>query len=323
MVNPMLTSILLQGIPDSNISTRDIDNWHVKEAQILASPHAKQIDATATPLQYAIALISDDTFAKSTVTPRPSGDDKKLTTPLELLCNTMWRFLQERGYINSNHTLAARGRMLQAAFEHASTSGRLGQGNPANEMEEAIFIAFELLTMELLNPKLLFPRPPYTGEPHRGSEKDKANVRLISRVACLGSFQHQAIGYTGPLSRHLLAYHQVASAVRGSLRDLAEVHGAHMFLSGSAVRKRHRDDFTDLGSRLPFSKEPDVGLAIVLKSYLDEMSNDPSRRQDIKKWFGFALDIDGDLQKAFDLWAAVSSTLTRCQSIPLVLTVNR
>ena len=197
--------------------------------------------------------------------------------------------------------------MLQAAFEHASTSGRLGTGNPANEMEEAIFTSFELLTMDLLSPKLLFPRPPYSGEPHRGSEKDKANVRLITRVACLGSFQHQAIGYTGPLSRHLLAYHQVVSAVRGSLRDLAEVHGAHMFLSGSAVRIRDRADFTDLGARLPFVKEPDVGLAIVLKSYLDEMSNDQTRRADIKKWFGFAIDIDGDLQKAFDLWGAVSS----------------
>lgn len=141
----------------------------------------------------------------------------------------------------------------------------------------------------------------------RGSEADKANVLLISRIACLGTFRHGAIGYTGPLSRHLLAFHQVAAAVRNSLRDLTEIHGVNMMLGGSVVRQRDSSDYLDLGAKLPFGREPDLGLALVVKSHLDELSQEESRRANIAQWFNHAIDINADLAKAWKLWDAINA----------------
>ena len=70
---------------------------------------------------------------------------------------------------------------------------------------------------------------------------------LVSRVASLGKLRHQPVGYTGPLSRHLLAYQSMTSAVHASLRDLVEMSLATMFLDGMADRER--DDWMDLTLR--------------------------------------------------------------------------
>ena len=73
---------------------------------------------------------------------------------------------------------------------------------------------------------------------------DRRNAMLVSRVACLGRLRHQARGYSGPLSRHMLAYHSIISAVQASLRDMLEVALASMFLEGEV--DRNRKDFMDL-----------------------------------------------------------------------------
>lgn len=70
---------------------------------------------------------------------------------------------------------------------------------------------------------------------------------LVSRVACIGNLRHQPRGYSGPLSRHLLAYHSIISAIHASLRDLVEMSIAAMFLAGDA--DRDREDWMDLSLR--------------------------------------------------------------------------
>lgn len=123
------------------------------------------------------------------------------------------------------------------------------------------------------------------GAPQRGSAEDKSRALLVIRVACLGAFHHDAIGYTGPLSRHLLAYHQMAAAVRGALRDLAEMHACNMLLSGAVDRGLSKREYGDLGVSLPFLNEPDIGLALVVKSHLDELSRPLAERTDVAMWF--------------------------------------
>lgn len=76
---------------------------------------------------------------------------------------------------------------------------------------------------------------------------DKRNCMLISRIACLGKIQHQKKPYSGPLSRHLLAYQSIISRVRNTLRDLVEMILAAMFLEGSV--QRERTDWIDLSIR--------------------------------------------------------------------------
>ncbi|EME86477.1 uncharacterized protein MYCFIDRAFT_115349, partial [Pseudocercospora fijiensis CIRAD86] len=285
--------------------TRDAESWHVKDSLIAQATVGKDIDNEATPLEWAITMLSDDIWAKKTVTRRKDNEPNVLRTRKEMLSNTLWRFLQDRGYINSDHTLSAWGKALKAAFEKGKSDQWLGQTDPPQEAEEAIFVAFELLRLDVLSTKNLFPSPQYSGAPMRGTDQDKANTLLVSRIASLGSFSHARIGYTGPLSRHLLAYHQVTAAVRNTLRDLAETHAANMMLCASVFRVRSADDYTAVGAALPFLKEPDLGLALVVKSHLDELSNIPERRSDIRKWFNHALDIDGDLKRAWKMWDAV------------------
>ena len=67
---------------------------------------------------------------------------------------------------------------------------------------------------------------------------DKRNCMLVSRVACLGRLIHQPRGYSGPLSRHLLAYHSMVSAVQASMRDMLEMCLVTMFLEGGVNRER-------------------------------------------------------------------------------------
>lgn len=299
------------GLPDTPFPevTKDAESWHVKDSLLNQASHVKNIQLNTSPIQYAITMLSNEATAKKTVTRRKNGEHSLLSTPSELLSNILWRFLQDRGYINSDHTLSAWGKALMAAFERAISDGFLGATTPPGEAEEAIFVAFELLRLDALNAKPTFPQPPYTGAPMRGTDGDKAHVNLISRVACLGTFKHHAIGYTGPLSRHLLAFHQVAAAVRSALRDLTEVHACNMLLSASADRE-DEPKYRSVAGRMPFGKEPDLGLGLVVKSYLDEQSQESSRRANIKNWFNHAEDIDGDLAKAWKMWAAVGSDPT-------------
>lgn len=59
---------------------------------------------------------------------------------------------------------------------------------------------------------------------------------LVSRVAGLGILHHRPIGFTGPLSQHLLGYNSIINVVRQTLRELVEVACTHMFLTGCANR---------------------------------------------------------------------------------------
>jgi hypothetical protein len=59
---------------------------------------------------------------------------------------------------------------------------------------------------------------------------------LVSRVAGLGELKHKPIGFTGPLSQHLLGYNSIINVVRQTLRDLTEVASTHMFLTSCCDR---------------------------------------------------------------------------------------
>lgn len=244
----------------------------------------------------------NDNAAKTVSESNPSP----LKSSTEFLSNSLWRFLQGRGYLDDSHRLTSWGKAYNAAIEHAKSTGYFDLSSSAAEAEEAIFVALELVRLDLLNGSQMFTSPLYTGAPLRGSESDKLNTNLISRVACLATFQHKELGFTGPLSRHLLAYHQVIGNVRDSLRDLLEVYAVDMLLSSAFSRDITPKQWSEYGAQLPLLKEPDLGLALVVKSYLDELSNDASRRADITRWFPQALDLQADLKMAWKLWAAVS-----------------
>ena len=81
-----------------------------------------------------------------------------LSTQEDILSNVVWRFLQLRGYVDEKHNLTAWGKCLDQA---------LSSVDPNDHLEDAIFIAIEMLRMDLLNTKNWFSH--VSGGPMRGS----------------------------------------------------------------------------------------------------------------------------------------------------------
>lgn len=274
-----------------------ISNWNVKAS--LIQEKVKSLEGADT-LGFAVQALKDAEFAEKTVTKRDPS--KLLSASDEILYNSVWRFLQLREFVDSSHKLTGWGEALSASISAL-------KGRP--ELEEAVFLAIELARLNLLNANTMFPS--YGGQPLRGSETDKRNTLLVSRVACLGKLRHRAIGFTGPLSRHLLGYHSIISAVSSSLRDLAEVSLTTLLLNGDA--ERDRSDYTDLGIKLPFLLPNDCALGIAVKSYLDELHVQPeptnqearvnTKLRAARDWFPESVDLAGDLDTAWKLWEAV------------------
>lgn len=74
------------------------------------------------------------------------------------MTNVLWRFLQLRGYVDAKHNLTVWGKVLQQA---------LSDVDPSDNLEEAIFIAIEMLRFDLLNTQNWFSS--VSGGPMRGS----------------------------------------------------------------------------------------------------------------------------------------------------------
>ncbi|KAI4093249.1 MAG: hypothetical protein L6R37_007414 [Teloschistes peruensis] len=211
-------------------------SWHLKEEDMLERRQALKEEApnlALGSLSFAVRSLRDSKFAARTVT-RSSKDGRRLLKTREEICaNAVWRFLQLRGYIDVHHQLTSWGRILDGILPIL--------GSDAGQ-EKAAFLALELLRAGVLNADTMFNR--YSGAPVHGNEIDRRNCMLVSRVACLGRLIHPARGYSGPLSRHLLAYHSVISAMQAALRDLVEMSAVTMFLEGYVDRER--DDWMDI-----------------------------------------------------------------------------
>lgn len=197
-----------------------VSGWNVRLEQITAK--ATKLERDVSSLAFAVGSLQDGDFAKNSVTPKVPGADP-LNSSEEVQSNTLWRFLQLRGYVQPDHQLSTLGQCLQTAFARHNQ----------RDLEEPTFLAFEMLRLKLLNSNNMFP---YNGSPQRGSETDRRNTLLVSRVACFAGLRHKNIGFTGPLSRHLLAYNSMVSAVRASLRNLMEMSLVGLLASAQVDR---------------------------------------------------------------------------------------
>ncbi|KAI9734469.1 MAG: hypothetical protein M1818_006858 [Claussenomyces sp. TS43310] len=258
-----------------------VRSWSVRETEY--KDREAVTNAKPTSLASAILMLEDETFATSTISTGPKIE--KLESTPEIIANVLWRFLHLRGYVGDDHKLTRWGLAFAAAIKE------LG---PAQHLDEAAFLAIELLRYNQLNAQ--HRHEEWIGGPQRGSEADKTSCLLIARSACLVKLRHKAIGYTGPLSKNLLAHHSIISAVRQSDRDLIEAILASLFLHAEAQRlttpRREPDEFTKLGLSLPFNTDVDVGLGIAVKTYLDDHSSptfSPAEKETEKKAYAESL----------------------------------
>ncbi|KAJ5932368.1 hypothetical protein N7516_006857 [Penicillium verrucosum] len=286
-------SINLKGIP----SVKDtIHPWKIHGDQFPES--IKKLQAPCGSFKFAVQSLTDSDFVSKSFA---NKETPVLSSQEDILSNVTWRFLQLRGYVDDKHRLTPWGQCLVQAFSAI---------DPADNLEESIFIAIEMIRLGLLNTKNWFSN--VSGGPMRGSEDDKTFNMLVSRVACVAKLQHKSIGYSGPLSRQLLCYRSLISEVRSALRNLIEVVLTGLLLSGDA--DRDRNDWTEMAIKLPFIDDNDCGLGIAVRTYLDDLPlqanpTSPEARADVKakgkEWFQHSESFIGNLDLAFKLWDAV------------------
>lgn len=287
------------------ISMRDLVNpkpiaesWKVS-ADVFG-PQWSKVPPSAL-IGFAIKSLTDTDFAKRTVAGKSTVPF--LETHDELLLNAIWRMLHLRGYTEGDHTLTPWGDTLLTMLNAI----------PGPEYEEAAILAVELARLGYLSSDNFFPT--YSGITPPVQDQILRHMFLVSRVACLGKFQHKQIGFTGPLSRQLLGYHSMIAAVRNSMRDLVEVCLTTLLLNGDA--DRDRPDWYELGLDLPFLLDNDCGLGLLVNNYLfelyKELKGDPTSeetrlkaKEAQQRTFAQAVDPEGDLRRAFALWDAVS-----------------
>ncbi|KAJ5558555.1 XPG N-terminal, partial [Penicillium sp. DV-2018c] len=286
-------SVELKNIPSVK---ETIMRWRLHGENLPES--VKKIQAPRGSFKFAALSLNDPEFASKSFATK---ETPALSSQADIWSNVMWRFLQLRGYADDKHQLTSWGQCLVQALSAVDT---------ADNLEESIFIAIEMIRLGLLNTKQWFSH--VSGGPMRGSENDKSFNMLISRLACVGKLQHKSIGYSGPLSRQLLCYRSLISEVRSTLRNLIEVVLASMLLSSDA--DRDRNDWTEMAIKLPFIDDNDCGLGIAVRTYLDDLPlqanpTSPEARSEVKakgkEWFQHSESFTGNLDLAFKLWDAV------------------
>ncbi|EZF76031.1 hypothetical protein H105_02563 [Trichophyton soudanense CBS 452.61] len=297
-------SIHLKDLP----SVKDtISSWRLGSKQLPES--VQKFQENYPLLTSCLSALNDQGFVSKSSSPK---DAAPLTTKQEIISNVTWRFLQLRGYVDSKHQLTTWGKALETA---------LSSLKPSDNLEEPTFLAVELVRLGILSSKDWFPN--ISGGPMRGSDEEQRNNLLISRVACFGKIQHKPIGYSGPLSRQLLSFRSLVSTVRSALRDLIEVVLASLLLSGDA--NRDRDDWTDLSLSLPFIDDNDCGLAIAVRTYLDDLPQEPEPtteaiREEVrakgKEWFQHSHSFSENLDMSFQLWDAVFKAIQAANKEP-------
>ena len=229
---------IMLGVNDAGNVQGGVNEWHVRKEHINKNDALKAQPSLLTALE---SLSSSD-FAQATKRSREKSSYEPLNDTLEVRCNVIWRYLQFRGYLSPSHALAAPGLALRKAYQLAAA-----RGISSTAYEEPLLLGVELLRLGLLTRENMFPNPPYLGQPTKGSEADQRNTLLISRVACLGQLAHKPIGYTGPLSRHLLAYKSIVSALRQAQRDLLDMSLCTLFLDGAVDRQMGPQKIRDCG----------------------------------------------------------------------------
>ncbi|KAK2767003.1 hypothetical protein FQN54_006320 [Arachnomyces sp. PD_36] len=283
-----------------------ISTWRVTTADLPAG--VLGLEARPGTFSFAVDAYKDREFISNSVAPR---NPRLLQSRDEILQNVYWKFLQLRGYIDKQHQLTIWGQALQRTLSYL---------DPFEKLEETGFLAIELLRLGILNSTDWFSN--ISGGPMRGSDKDQTFNLMVSRVACIGKLRHKDIGYSGPLSRQLLSYRSLISVVRSTLRELMEVILVGMFLGGEAARgmpmpageHKDRNDYHMLASSLPFIDDNDCGLGIAVRTYLDDLPQNPDptspsvraeAKEKGKEWFQHSESFGDNLGMAFRIWDAV------------------
>ncbi|BFZ59465.1 hypothetical protein YB2330_000475 [Saitoella coloradoensis] len=265
--------------------------WNVRDDVLDAELKAQ--NNSKVDLRFAVQTLAKGDSAKKTKVLKDAANPLQSTN--EVVANTLWRTMQLRQLVSNSHELTKWGRALAIAVEATSVD---------DDLSEALYLAFELLKLNVLK------REPFTsatgGGPSKGSDDEKNHIRLISRVASLLQLRHREVPWSGPVSQSLMAFNSFVKTFSRCGRNLMEMVALSLALNGNWKR----DDamkFGEVSARLPLGKEVNAGLGVVVQAYLDETTSAEvsGAKETLTKLFPGAVDVFGDVQRAFKLWDAV------------------
>ncbi|CAK7204049.1 hypothetical protein SEUCBS139899_006800 [Sporothrix eucalyptigena] len=265
-------SLKLKHRGEDNNAVERVSAWNVTTESIEKHfPKSSGDDKTASPsagsIAYELAALGNKEFVASILkAPKIKGIESADT----IVSLTLWKLLTMRGYVDSKTLEPTKwGVALGKTFAALEPVFRK-HPEVATTLHAAALLAFDLIRLDLLNSKNQHAE--LQGLPVNGPTEDRDTVVLISRTATLLHLRQDTSGYTGPLSKSLLAFHTLTTTVADANRAIIESILALTFMSNQA--QRERTDYWDIGHRLPYTEFPDAALGIAVKTFLDESFED-------------------------------------------------
>ncbi|WVQ75844.1 hypothetical protein IAR50_005477 [Cryptococcus sp. DSM 104548] len=214
-------------------------------------------NSSTIDLKLCLSALATEELVNKTF--KPKGD-RTLDKKDEVVANSVWRFLEVRGFVQQNHTHSSIGKALHAAYDISKINDRF---------QEPLYLILELLRSGAVHgEKWGGPgAAPLPGGPSFGENDEQNTVRLVMRCISVLPLTNRPQQWVGPLSQELLAFNSFVKALSKSLRQLFEAVSCHLLLSGDG--RRNRDDFNDIMISLPFQTDVNTGFGILAKSYLD------------------------------------------------------
>ena len=238
--------------PTQHLISR-MSQWHVPAAML--DEELRRQNSSTIDLPLCLHTTADPARAKHTVGLTAVRLEKKD----ELVANSLWRFLELRGFLTAEHTHTAYGRALFAAFQHVRVNDRL---------QEPLFMALELIRARVLHANA-YSNTEYSGGPSFGSADERKCMLLVMRTLSLLPMSFKAQAWDAPLSREMLVFNSFSRSLSRSLRSLVEMVMVSLLLHTES--RQQRDDYVDLSFSLPFQSDTNTGMGILIKCYMDAL----------------------------------------------------
>ncbi|WFC99749.1 hypothetical protein MYAM1_002494 [Malassezia yamatoensis] len=305
---PQIEYPVMHESPATQQLLQKIESWYVPSTVLDAE--LKRQNSATIDLMLCLNTTADATRAQRTIGPRDASAG--LSKKDELVANSLWRFLELRGFLNGEHTHSALGRALHIALHDVKINDRV---------QESLFFAMELLHAGILHGKL-YSEKEYSGGPSLGTQEEMQHMRLVMRVMSLVCMAFKPKPWDAPLSRELLVFNSFVKTLSRSLRSLVEMVLFSMLLRSE--NRVPREDYLDLSLSLMFQSDVNTGLGIVVKCYLDALYTlnggtiqaqdaDSSSVQETKdsviemldETFDNVRNVRLELQRGFRFWSAL------------------
>lgn len=208
----------------------------------------------------------------------------------ELIDNAILRDLQTIGLLNSDHHLTPWGKVIAKALDSLETDAKSKEF--ANPLSESLLLALLLVRDGFLTASPLEPGYPVGSNEVKVPDAIASHILLLGRLASYVSLSHKPTGFSGPLSRTILAFGSIIARQYSAYRQLIEATVVSLLATGESERislkltnkellegaNSHEitDVWDDIAPLLPFAQAPNCGTGVAMKMYLERAATSDS-----------------------------------------------